>query len=380
MRARVRCGLVAGLMIVWACARPRPASPPPAEGAPVATAEDAPALDARLEAKLEAWTARRDWRSTVFGARIDNPPNAKRARSGAERGPLRAADVRTIRAYHFQNGFRGVSWEGAPFTADGRLIDGVVPPETTLDADETAAVLALIANAEEARKPQPGARYVVNRAKYRCGFDPHHVLVFFDAQDIPIAKLYVCFSCGEILSVPKSDAFDGGAMTREERGALRALFDAHGLGAWSYDEDDPLVQEVRNYEERVYGSPSAPTSLGVARNARLAVKPSGVSGDAIASRLDASEHERLCLWLTDEVSRRKVRGGVECSNGTTYSFGFFEERPCTAKPLCDAPVARVEACLRKNFLQGASHVCDRGLGAECEGLLGCLPGVENFRP
>jgi len=319
----------------------------------------APLPDARLEAMLAALETVSDWRSTVAGRRAPNPVVATRLR----RAPFRRDAVARIEAFHLASAIDGA--KPAPFTREGRL-DPAVIASFELDAAERARVVALLA-------PHHGPHLV-----FRCGFDPHHVLVFYDASGIPMARLLVCFTCGEVqLDVGGEPR----AMRDDERATLEPLFDAHAMTPWAYLEDDPRREALRAYEERVYGTEAAPTPAGLARRARRDARPSGVSPDVLESRLPASERARFCTWMTAEIARRAARrpvpsrgfGGFECA-GRAWSLD--EERFAECAPIgCEVPMWRIEACARARFLDGPEALCREGLGSTCAGLERCIPGV-----
>lgn len=381
----------------------RPVASLPALPPPSPAPSDTP-RDPRLEAKLAERDRLKDWRSSIFGTNTERVPNDVRARPISRSFP--SSGVATIRAYHFLDDFRRSTGAGEvsdenqsfPYAKDGSLDARIVPPETTLTDAETSEVLRLMEtafrtyedpmNPSEARRPSRSGK--ARRPRVRCGFDPHHVLVLFDEKDRPIGKIFVCFGCGELLATRRSRAFGGAesaVMTEEERTVFRRIFDAHGLGAWAYgDPDEPELQELREYELRVYGYGDDATPLGLERRAERDALPSGVSEAVTPKGASPAERERFCVWLRetmierDRRMRRSVVGPFECPNGgSSYYFSTEGDRGCESAPLCDVPMGRIEACLRGSVLSGAEKMCTSGVPPECEGLMTCLPYVTWYR-
>jgi hypothetical protein len=274
-----------------------------------------------------------------------------------------------------------LEYTDAPFTKDGRIDGHVVPPEAILTEGERDRVLALVRAAVKAYddvQKHGGAL----RPQLRCGFDPHHVFVFFDKAGAPVARIDVCFTCGEVIVRPAMAAFHDGdtsVMTDDERRAFREIADAHDLGAWTYGET-PEEEALTAYEKRLYQTEDGElTAEGKARQARIDALPSGVPPDVTPKTAAKADVDRFCVWLGAETHSRQRRrpsptGGFECENGQTYAFGYAADKPaCDAKRLCDAPFGKIETCLRKSFFVGPELVCRAGLDPSCEGLVSCLP-------
>ncbi len=369
-------------------------------GPPTATA---PSRSALLDAKIAERDNVTDWRNTVFGSRAPNPPVKSYARRVPKNGSFSVGSVAEIRAYHYRHSYSGSPWSengetslDLPFSAEGRLDGHVVGGAALLTTDEQRRVLALITDAERARKEQPASGNVTSRSVSQCDFAAHHVLVFFDATGTPIGKLFVCLTCHELQMIPRHPAMgsDGpGGMTKAELQTFRAVLDAHGLAAWIYGKDDPMRQAVDEYEARVYGTTNpyeaerygmalGLTPEGIARNARRAALPSGVALEVDASQLSRAERRRFCVWLDAELEWRgsthpggRGLGNYECANGQVYSLGVDTMTSCETQKLRDVPVGRIEACLRSSFLDGPDRICTSGPGPACDGLLDTLPGV-----
>lgn len=338
--------------------------------------------DPRLEARLLELEARSDKRSTVRGKHDPNPAPTRPPRPLPAKGSFPSSSaIASIRAYAYNGAFpcsgaKDVTDE--PFTRDGRLCDDVVPPVAELNVDERARIVALFdaANARQRTLERLGG---ARRARMRCGFDPHHVLVMFDAKGVPIAKLQVCFTCSEWQATPGDMALGGvdpAVMTPEERTAIGDVLDAHGLGAWMYG--GAKLEEVAAYELRVYGAPKQRTAAGRARIERRRAIGSGVSPDLTASNLSSDDRERLCDWFRANMADAEdaglsahAAGNFECESGQPYSTRL-DAGECEAKLTCNATVARIEACLR-SFADGPERICLRGPAPECD--TSWLPGV-----
>lgn len=372
MVVRTRIGMTRraiGALFVAACASsaPPPSHPHPSS-VPAPPAPVAPALDARLEAKLAARERLFDWRSTVWGSRAPNPVVPGRDRRLAARFPT--SGVASIRAYHVQSGSPG----GMPFTADGRLERSVVLPEVTLSDDDRDRIVGMVHAAVERRSPRVSR--MTKRAVTRCEFDPHHVLVFFDLEGRPLGKLVICMSCHEVLSFPHLSAFhdrpgEPAALESADLAAIREVLGHHPeLGAWAYEDDDELTA----YELRTYGPAEAPTELGRQREAARRARSSTVLPEETPA--NDAERERFCHWVATEARARNrtthAVGGFECASGRAYSF-LDEGSGC--ERLCKTTFMRMEACLRSSFLDGPDRICASGPAPECAGLLGCLPWV-----
>lgn len=387
----MRCArilLAVGLVLV-ACApsapRPSPATPshgahstPATPATPATTSE--PPTDPRLEALLaqhEAFFAKAGTAGQAAQPRPARPRPAVPAK-----GVVPTKRVARIEAVAFnRTAQKGPRCEVAdePYARDGRLCEDVRLPIATLSAEETTRVTGLLDAAEARLREQRESGRVVYRAVTRCGFDPHHALVLYDASDRPVGTLVVCMSCSEWLVRPASEATGDGkpvVMELEERDTLKSILDAHGLGASLFR--DEVTSELWDYVGRVYGSTSEPTPRGEARRrARLAASSSGVDPAKRASSLGPEEREALCRWVTEDVvpARRWRRDGgahgYECDDHTQWTVDYGEKE-CATRPLpCDRTVKELEACLRE--LDEPEHVCASPPGA-CAGLLTCLPG------
>lgn len=317
----------------------------------------------------------------------ENPPRPRRTLPSA--GLVPVAKVARIEAYAFNRARdrfqRGPHCEvrEEPFARDGRTCGDVRLPMASLSPDEVARVAGLLAASEARLAEMKKATYVVKRAVVRCGFDPHHALALYDANDQLLGRIVICFSCHEWLVVPASEATGGGehvVMTAEEGDVLRAIVDAHDLGASLFE--DERLREAYAYDNARYGWRDQLTPLGVARRkARLARSASGVDTTRRLVDLTRDERALLCGWLDDEVTpslgRRGDAHGYECKAGEEWLVDYGEPA-CPKRPLgCNASVAEAEACLRD--LVAPDHLCGPA-PKTCDGLLGCLPGITRRPP
>ncbi len=316
----------------------------------------------------------------------ENPPRPRRTIPTAGVVPVR--NVARIEAYAFNRARdrfeRGPHCEvrDEPFTREGRTCGDVRLPIATLSPDELARVTSLLTASEARLAEMKKGKHIVKRAVVRCGFDPHHALALFDANDQLLGRIVVCFSCHEWLVLPASEATGGGehaVMTPDETTELRAILDAHDLGASLFE--DEKVREAYAYDNARYGWRDQLTALGVARRkARLARSSSGVATTRRLVDLSREDRALLCGWLADDVrpslARTGASHGFECERGESWSVDYGEAA-CAERPLtCTAAVADVEACLR-DFL-APDHLCGPA-PKTCDGLLGCLPGITRHR-
>lgn len=266
-----------------------------------------------------------------------------------------------------------------PFRPDGTLCGDVVAPGVEVQGDERARIEALVPAAEAALAAQKKTGHYAHRPIVRCGFDAHHAVAFYDAQGNAIAKLLVCFTCGEWIVAPSSEATGGvspGLMTADERKTLAEIFDAHGLAAWA--SDGPLADEVRAYERATYGTEQEPTARGLAKRAERLAPGSGVPGDRAMRALSEDDRRKLCGWVAKEVrptGEPTRERGYECLDGARWRSQAGDPGCAKTEIRCDAKVSEVEACLR--VFREPDHLCapPAEVPAACKGLTGCLPGL-----
>jgi hypothetical protein len=334
-----------------------------------ATTDASDGRDPRLEALLDESERLTDWRSTIYGGDLPNPPSSARAHRMPTQGPFATTKVASVRAYLDQN----VSdMHHSPFTEDGRLEPSIVPPEAELSANEMQQVMQIVAQAHD------------DNAVLRCEFEPHHIVVFFDAAGVPLGQLLVCMTCGEWAATPQLPHAHAmlHILTQDERLTLARILDGHGLGAWVFEgwgDSGGLNEEVSRYQGRIYGSRDAPTPAGRERLARRRRRPIPVDEATPAPKASVHDREYLCTWFREELDRNPYGfgwggHGYRCDSGASYSL--LDDTPACEKPMaCDVPLGRIESCLR-SFMEGPEHICATGPGPDCAGLLGCVPGVK----
>ncbi len=312
-----------------------------------------PPVDPVLEARVAEADALFDWRNTFF-----QQPQAvpKKARPILEKGPFPGNTMASAKAYAFGFAHTLGCGDSVPFAANGTLCPNVVAPGTALTAEQRESVLALIREAEKNERPDR------HPAVSRCDFDPHHTIVFYDEAGAPIARLLICFTCGEWLASPGVHALGGahqGIMSAVQRRTLARLFDDLHLGAWMFDHQ--IAEAVTAYEARIPG-----------RRARRLAAPSGVASEKAARDASPEERVRLCTWIAETRWPEGHPGqGFECENGRRWNF---PDR-CEATLRCSAPLRVIEECTRI-FLQEPADVCTTKVSVECAGVLDCLPGME----
>jgi len=375
----VAASLLLGAM-VSSCAAHTPAPPRASHGAAVkASVPRPPPREVELGRLLAERDALADPRAT-FSAITQRAP--RRPYAVAAQGPFpRPGDAAEIRLYTFGRG----RLEGCPagprlpFTEEGTLCADVVVPGVVLGAVHRARVESLVPDAEARLVEEKKGDYVASRPVTRCDFDPHHAVAFFDAEGSAIAKILVCFSCGEWIVSPSSEATGGTEphqMTPAERATLAALFDVHGLAAWAMA--GPLADEVRAYEVARFGTEQAPTALGLARRATRLAPGSGAPRDTPMRALSRADRARLCAWIAAEVrpAREPTRTrGYACTSGARWTNRIAEPACATTPTACESTVGEVEACLR--VLREPEDLCaaPEEVSKACQGLLGCLPGL-----
>jgi hypothetical protein len=365
--------------------------------APVRAEE--PPLDSRFEALLAERDRLRDWRNTAF---VQPQPFIKGQRPLRKSGAFPFKNITSARGFTFArmrslegrcgyqvDGKAAVTPDDAqPFAPDGSLCPNVVVPAAELSSEQLQKVLALVMDAErdyEARDRKGGFRPLL-----RCGFEPHHAVVFYDSKGAPVAKLVVCFTCGEVLAVPSMAALGGGnpaALSRPgEFETLHQLFEELGLGVWIYDE--ATVDEVRAYVDRVYGPPEKRTKRGQEADALKAAKRSGVEPSRLVSSLTDAERSRMCIWFQEAAfENRRARewvflgGRFECDDQRGWSFAASPDPSecASVAKTCSFSVQQVEDCMRAFLNLDAETICASGPPQHCAGMMDCLPGIR-WRP
>ncbi|MFO0668668.1 MAG: hypothetical protein U0235_03425 [Polyangiaceae bacterium] len=311
------------------------APPPQRHDAPKATASSASsAASAAPEAPaggdvrpdMEALLRERAAFFSADGATVGGA-TAPPARAGKlpTKGPIATKRVARIDAVAFSGHFgRGPTCRPSeePLAKDGRLCGDVHLPIATLTEPEKARVLALLVEAEQKYGPSSARNgSYASRPVLRCGFDPHQALLLYDDAGGLLGTITICMTCHEWLVRPASGGTGDGAPAwadPDERATFAAVLDAHGLGAWIFDEDDPRQKAAITYEREVYGTEDDPTPRGIERRKRaLAASTSGVDASKKLADLSRAERAALCTWTADVVRPGRRNGGshgYECKD------------------------------------------------------------------
>ncbi len=261
-----------------------------------------------------------------------------------------------------------------PLAPSGAYCPDVVAPVAAATDDELEALVPIAQGKLGQRVTmRDGGRHVM-RAVMRCGFDPHHAVVFFDRDGRVVGTIVVCFTCHEWIVAPGNDENGGDApsvMSDAERTKLQAIFEAHRLGARLYADDD-YADRVRGYERRIYGTRELPTEVGLERRRRRLLVGSGVPKDRPLRDLAQDERKKLCEFFGSEVRPRRGAAGYECEDGRRYGVDDDPATCAKAPSPCGATVGEVEACLA--VFHEPNDLCGVAKSA-CKPLLSCLPGV-----
>jgi hypothetical protein len=246
-----------------------------------------------------------------------------------------------------------------PVRRDGTLSPEVVHPGVRLSEDQVRRLLALVEH------PDERMRGIVQR----CGFDPHHAFVFYDARGLPVAEIMVCFTCGEWMAMPQP-----ATMTRlmgDHHAPLKAFCEElHLGGCWVGQDDlgDRLRAAAERRRKRNGGSwwPGGDL-LG-----------SGLDRDRHVDTLTPAERRLLCtasaeaMLTVGKALRGRPGTGYECQDGHTLSFLYLPE--CIERsPRCGVSVGAVEACMQR--LPGDVCEQEEATRAACDPVRSCLPAV-----
>ncbi len=177
----------------------------PAAGSPIALASAGPSSSASTEKPVEAAPA----------GFVAIPERRQKGFPGVE--------FASVRAFAFDLRVSGRPICERPLDADGRLCSTVERPGVVLTAAQVETLLSIV-----------GKRSTFGGGS-AC-FLPHHGFVFYDAADVPVAQVSVCFLCDMASFLPKSPLAKapgegGGAVGLSEAGneALRGLCRDVGL-------------------------------------------------------------------------------------------------------------------------------------------------------
>jgi hypothetical protein len=305
--------------------------------------------------------------------------------------------------------------EGAPLEADGTFSRNVYLPDADLSPSELKSVLAIMPGGPvenmylRETKDAHGGTQQRGVPRVRCGFDAHHAVVFFDANNAPIAKILVCFTCNEWLLRPATKASGGdapGMMEGTVPATFRAIAEAHHLAPWRFGDAGQSVREALfSYVEKRYGTEQEPTPLGEERRTRRLARGSGVDRKKKLPLLTSDERRKLCRFTSQEV--RPTRGvrdlsfsfefgrlewlrkeptelesgksaaddegyGYRCDSGSDWIHATSQNRCAERAFTCDVTVEQLEACLR--VFREPADLCEPR--AVCGPVLECLPFVQ----
>ncbi len=319
-------------------------------------------LEARLTELHAAW----DFRNTFWFH-----PNPVRLDPGAaipKTGPLMKGEIKkaTVYAYHFQD--RGDS-EDEPcniFDRNGRFCYHVIDPGVPLQQDQFDRLAAFLSKAEAGGFREGESQ---NRARTRCEFEPHHFILLMDEKDKPLGQLEICFTCGEWLSLPHSEAISGDApalMYGEEKRFLRSLCEELKLPGCFFG-DDELMGALFDYRKKVYFDENGDASARA--KTELAKKSSGVKGALMLKDVPELDKARLCAFAQEYLSYSFVRqrhfSVCEQEHRGIERLSFKE---CLSQfPKASKTVDQAERCIRK--LAGPPAMwCKESLPDECVGL------------
>jgi hypothetical protein len=342
---------------------------------PVATGADG--LDGAYQAELDLRDRLAD-RARTYGAAGQPTPRFPYRVPAKGTFPKREAIARAELVTFGRSSVPGCATE--PVTASGAYCADVVAPSVEAPKSELDVLVGLGQGAygDRVTLAPDGTRHV-KRAVTRCDFDPHHAVVFFGHDGRIVGKIVVCFTCHEWIVSPGDDGTGGDApsvMSVDERKKLALLFDAHGLGARLFDDDD-YAERVHDYERRVYGPRELPTPRGLERRRRQLSAGSGLPKDRAIRELTKSERAKLCDFFGREVRPRTHASGYECANGWQYSIDTDPET-CTRGPwTCAATVGEIEACL--TVFREPDDLCG-ATQKECKAVIHCLPGLRAMEP
>jgi hypothetical protein len=243
--------------------------------------------------------------------------------------------------------------------SDGTLCPSVAAPGATLSSAQADRLVAAI------RNPDPEVR----GTHLRCGFEPHHAFVFYDAKGAPIADLLVCFTCGEWRARPEPKGI--GQLMGKAGAEMRALCRELNLGGCfvGVDETEKKVWDARKrLHEAEKSRPKAPGQGMVAAAGIDAAKP--------IKDLTATEKRKLCASfahrLTSETSFR-LESGFECENDRGVG-SFLDLASCSSRmPPCDTPIGKIEPCM--NALLDDVCLTEPAASSACAPVRSCMWGL-----
>jgi len=327
--------------------------------------EPPPAADPEADAILAGDDRLGDPRNLYF-LREQRPPRGFRPLTSRPARRFPEAPFAEVRAYAYRFADRRLALchpkercPDEPVMSDGTLSPEVVHPGVRLSADQVRRLLALVEH------PDEHMRGIVQR----CGFDPHHAFVFYDARGVPVAEIMVCFTCGEWMARPQP-----ASMTRvmgDHDATLQAFCEELHLGGCSVGRED-LGDRLRAAAER------RRKQNGGSWWPQGDVLGSGLGPERHVDALTPAERRLLCVASAEAMLTigKAFQGhpgvGYECRDGRSLSYLQIAE--CVDRgPRCGVSVGAVEACMRR--LPG--DVCEERepTRAACDPVQSCLPAV-----
>ena len=325
-----------------------------------------------LEARLKELNFASDFRNTYWLK--PNPAWAGFPRPMPKKGPLLRAEIKKAMAfaYHFQPMALEESGECHVFDKKGRFCPHIVEPGVELQEGQFKRMLAFLAQAEAGAFRESES---ASRPRSRCEFDPHHFVLFLDAENRPVGQLEICFTCGEWLAQPHSEALSGDApamMYSEERRFLLALCDELKLPG-CFVGDEVFMEAFYKYRQNIYFDSNGDASERAKQE--LLKKQSGVDGAGALKNASDEDKIRLCALAQEYLSFSFIgsRNFALCEQEHRALQRWSFQECISQFPRCSAKMEQAESCLRK-IVEPPSFWCKDSLPDECKGLEDCTLG------
>ncbi|HSO34067.1 MAG TPA: hypothetical protein VLT33_16145 [Labilithrix sp.] len=216
---------------------------------------------------------------------------------------------------------------------NGTICDGAVYPGADLTPEQSARAAEIVR-----RAPDPASWRA--RPSVQC-FEPHHAVVLFDAQDVPVAEVDVCFECGNFTVTSAPD--DEGAMTDEEGTFFAETCRAQKVGGC------PPPGRYRMPDLPPLPEHAALRSLSIVeqedhwRREALA-QPHGLTEATRLADLSPIDRKVLCAWLVG--ASRRASSGLECLDGRRMRVDDLAQCARPAPRGCEASVSDFVTCTR----------------------------------
>jgi len=352
MRKKLAASLVTSLVLAACAGPPRHAvtpsvsAPPPGapsvpgpsgapassrggeRGAPPAPAEEPLVAYARIHrAELE----RLRLTSQQYVAHDQAKPQRFRPlRRGESVAPRRVHHARMI-AFGY-----GAACGDRVLEKDGTVCEGAVYPGAELTPPE-------LAKATEILRLAPDPATWRTRPSIRC-FDPHHAVVFFDDQGVPVAEIDVCFECGNFTLT--SVAAGERAMTDAEGMFFADTCRARNVGGCPPAGTDHMPDLPPPPESARLESMTIQEQQDHWRRRSLD-EPHDLTETTRLADLSAREHKRLCAWFASATQRSAH--GLECIDGRRMVVQDLAECLAPIGRGCEATVGDLAACTRSRL-------------------------------